>query len=141
MEGSEEQHVCCDCVCVCHRKVDLCACFALVLVETRTVRRGDKQSEMSPMHFLTHYHVNALCFQSTGLCQTRGPSVLSARAGAPHGPGLDLVQFFAGTIHREFSSADTAAGLILVHSICTGISAASEESVSRNQPERFRNTA
>lgn len=123
-------------MCVRHCKVDLCACFALAFVETRTASMGDKQSEMSPMHFLSHYHVNALCFQLTGLCQTRGPSVLSARAGAPHGPELDLVQFFAGTIHREFSSTDTAAGLVLfVHSICTGISAASEESVGGNKLE------
>ncbi|KAK1900329.1 CREB-binding protein, partial [Dissostichus eleginoides] len=30
----------------------------------------------------------------------------------------------------EFSSADTAVGLIPIHSICTGISAAGEESVT-----------
>lgn len=34
-----------------------------------------------------------------------------------------------GTIHQEFSSPDTAVGLISIQSICTGISEAAKESV------------
>lgn len=70
----------------------------------------------------------------------KGVPVLSARAWAPQRPGLNVVQFCAGTIHQEFSSTDSAAGLIPIQSICTGISAADEESVCGNEMTPFRDS-
>lgn len=60
----------------------------------------------------------------------KGTPVLSARTWVPQRTGRNVVRFCAGTIHQEFSSTDTAVGLIPVQSICTDISAACEESVS-----------
>lgn len=67
----------------------------------------------------------------------KGASVLSARAQAPQQPGPNVVQFCAGTIRQEFSSTDTAVGLIPIQSICTGISATGEESVCGNEMGRL----
>lgn len=44
----------------------------LVYLKTCTVGEG-KQGSARDTYSLAHYHVNALCFLSTCLCQTRGP--------------------------------------------------------------------
>lgn len=93
--------------------------------------------ESSDMYSLSRYHVNALCFPSTCLCQTRGPLFSLPGLEWTHGPGPRAAPFFAGTIHQEFSSTDTAPGLISIQSICTGISAAGEESVCWNEVGRL----
>ncbi|KAI4815916.1 hypothetical protein KUCAC02_006039, partial [Chaenocephalus aceratus] len=54
---------------------------------------------------------------------------VSVQTPASQQPGPNMVRFCAGTIYQEFSSAGIAVGLIPIHSICTGISAAGEESV------------
>lgn len=47
----------------------------LICLKACTVCKGGKESRGTTldMYSLAHYHVNALCFLSTCLCQTRGP--------------------------------------------------------------------
>ena len=70
----------------------------VICVKTCTVCKGEKARQCEDMHSLAHYHVNALCFPSTCLCQTRGPLFslpgLKRHSGqAPTWCGSALAQF------------------------------------------------
>lgn len=120
------------CVCLCQRTVDWWMCFPPICVKTCTCK-GEKAGQYEGHVFTGSLSCECIMFPvNMPLPNKRGP-VLSARTRAPQRPGPNVVQFCTGTIYQEFSSTDTAVGLISIQSICTGISAVGEESVYGNE--------
>lgn len=111
-------------------------CFAPYLCKDMYCK-GEKARQCEGHVFTGSLSCECIMFPVNMPLPNKGASVLSARAQAPQRPGPNVVRLCAGTIHQEFSSADTAVGLIPIQSICTGISVAGEESVCGNEMGRL----
>lgn len=122
----------------------MCVCARLppppsqICAKTCTVSEGENAGQCERHVFICSLSCECFMFPINMPLPNKGAPVLAARArAAPRRPGTNAVPFLAGTTHQEFSSADTAAGLIPIQSICTGIAAAGEESVCWNEVGRL----
>lgn len=129
----------CVCVCLCGHAINGCVCFSRYLCKDGYCMYGrESEAVRGGVYSLTDYHVNTLCFVSTCLCQTRGPLFPLPRLKRHSGQTPTWYSSVLATIHQEFSSTDTPVGLILIQTICTGISGVGEESVCGSDIGRLR---